>query len=376
MTEYYQLSTDYELAYQLLSDGQSLAAWMVFNLNPLVFNTEHKQLRVFSICDDKLFIDGLKPPSDFSYEKYHVRFLLPIPDPTIALQHSLTAALNVCDELREQVAGLWSTIEKSEASYCNVWGLLKQADSKIEELLRDQVLGLTHENEKLKRANANLRQNYIAALSCDDESDQDYKGEIVSVMQRITTALGLSWSCSDYDPADYEKRIVTAIEGLQAENEVYKKAIDAMSPNFANIDKIQELEEKRDRSNADRAIQAKDQELRIAKNDIEKLDLEIERLREVLETVSSDAKVQIEGRDAALRGSAETFKELSSKIAILEDNLTRSESDRLAELTNIMRMVQALEKTPLDKQDGAISLIKRVIYDQICKLDPSQSWEF
>ena len=158
--------------------------------------------------------------------------------------------------------------------------------------------------------------NYLA--SYDNESDQDYKNDIVSVMQRITTALGLSWSCTDYDPADYEKRVVNAIE-------------------------------------------SKDQELR--------------RLREVLETVSSDAKVQIEGRDAVLRGSAETFKELSNKILTLEENLTRSESDRLAELTNIMRMVQALEDTPQDKRNGAIYLIKRVIYEQICRLDPSRSLE-
>jgi hypothetical protein len=34
---------------------------------------------------------------------------------------------------------------------------------------------------------------------------------------------------------------------------------------------------------------------------------------------------------------------------------------------------QALEETPQDKRNGAIYLIKRVIYEQICRLDPSQS---
>ena len=69
------------------------------------------------------------------------------------------------------------------------------------------------------------------------------------------------------------------------------------------------------------------------------------------------------------------LKSLNSKISELQDNLNRSQSDRLSELTNIMRMVQALEDTPQDKIDGAIYLIKRVLYDAICKLDPSQAWD-
>ena len=77
--------------------------------------------------------------------------------------------------------------------------------------------------------------------------------------------------------------------------------------------------------------------------------------------------------------SSENSKILSEEIKqeneILLDNLNRSQSDRLSELTNIMRMVQALEDTPQDKIDGAIYLIKRVLYDSICKLDPSQSWD-
>lgn len=69
------------------------------------------------------------------------------------------------------------------------------------------------------------------------------------------------------------------------------------------------------------------------------------------------------------------LKSLNSKISELQDNLNRSQSDRLSELTNIMRMVQALEDTPQDKIDGAIYLFKRVLYDAICKLDPSQAWD-
>jgi hypothetical protein len=87
----------------------------------------------------------------------------------------------------------------------------------------------------------------------------------------------------------------------------------------------------------------------------------------------TDAKVQIEGRDAALRGGIKTVKELNQKIQILEDNLSRADSNRLSELTSIMRMVQVLDKMPQANLVGALCLLKRVIYEQICKLDPSQS---
>ncbi len=271
-------------------------------------------------------------------------------DPTTELQHSLMQALNECDELREK----------------------------------------NKEQERIIQALTEANRNHLAAYPYDDDLDE-YKQAIVLVLQRITTALGLNWICTDYDPEDYEKRVLAAIKELQpkdsklgtdlidemnttaqlddrirhleAENEVYKKAIDAMSPNFKNADKIQELEEiiQRDRSNADRAIQAKDQE--------------IDRLREALDIVNSDAKVQIEGRDAALRGSTIEYKKLNQKIEILQENLTRSDSDRLSELTSIMRMLQAWESVPIQKWGGALYLIKRVLFEAICKLDPSQAVE-
>jgi septal ring factor EnvC (AmiA/AmiB activator) len=89
----------------------------------------------------------------------------------------------------------------------------------------------------------------------------------------------------------------------------------------------------------------------------------------------ADLYTQIEGREAALRGSATFHKDRKEVVSKLEDNLTRANSDRLSELTTIMRMVQALEDTPQDKIDGAIYLIKRVIYNSICKIDPSQAIE-
>jgi hypothetical protein len=253
---YYQLSDDYELANKFLKEGATLPVWLTMESGG-----SSELFTASQPLEKELWLDGEFETDIIDFTDYCVRkaaqFLLPIPDPTIALQHSLTAALNECDELRNQVANWKAMCDGAYSACAELTTKSKEQESII---------------SKLTESN----RNYLA--SCDDESAQDYKGEI-------------------------------------------------------------------------------------------------ERLREALETVSSDAKVQIEGRDAALRGSAETFKDLSSKIAILNENLTRSESDRLAELTNIMRMVQALEDTPQDKRNGAIHLIKRVIYEQICRLDPSHSWD-
>lgn len=67
--------------------------------------------------------------------------------------------------------------------------------------------------------------------------------------------------------------------------------------------------------------------------------------------------------------------EIKQENEILLDNLNRSQSDRLSELTNIMRMIQALSDTPQDCYYGALRLIRQVIYNAICKLDTSQSWD-
>lgn len=50
--------------------------------------------------------------------------------------------------------------------------------------------------------------------------------------------------------------------------------------------------------------------------------------------------------------------EIKQENEILLDNLNRSESDRLSELTNIMRMIQALSDTPQDCYYGALRLIR------------------
>jgi hypothetical protein len=228
--QYYQFSTDYKLADRILKEGQSIPVKLT-----LERGGESGLFTASQYCDEfwlvGAFVTDISNASDIDFSAYCAdklaEFLLPIPDPTIALQHSLKLALNECDELRHQITN-WKAI-------------------------------------------------------CD----------------------GAYSACAE----------------LTTKNK------------------------------------------------------EIERLREALETVSSDAKVQIDGRDAALRGSTIEYKKLYQQTQILEDNLTRSESDRLSELTSIMRMLKAWESVPIQKWGGALTLIKRVIYDAICKLDPSQSIE-
>ncbi len=278
MSKYHQLSTDYDQADKLLSKGLSLSAWMVFNQNPLVFNTDHKQLRVFSSSDEKLFIDGLKPPSDFTYEKYQVLFLLPIPDPTIALQHSLKLALNECDKLRQK-------------------------------------------NETL-----------------------NYDLEIFKSGNRTIMASN--------------ERLMVIIEELQSDLDTAKNDLTV----------------------ADAAIE----ELKPVTLDPYIVNQKLESQLKEQDRTISNLKDQIDGRDAALRGSAKiiaqenkrllaVIEERYKKIDILQDNLDRADNDRLSELTSIMRMLQAWESVPIQQGLGAIHLIKRVIYDAICKLDPSQA---
>ena len=142
-------------------------------------------------------------------------------------------------------------------------------------------------------------------------------------------------------------------------------------------------------------------DLDTAKNDLTVADAAIEELKPVTldpyivnqklesqlkeqDRTISNLKDQIDGRDAALRGSAKiiaqenkrllaVIEERYKKIDILQDNLDRADNDRLSELTSIMRMLQAWESVPIQQGLGAIHLIKRVIYDAICKLDPSQA---
>jgi DNA repair ATPase RecN len=282
MSNYYQLSTDYDQADKLLSKGLSLPAWMVFNQNPLVFNTDHKQLRVFSSSDEKLFIDGLKPPSDFTYEKYQVLFLLPIPDPTIALQHSLKLALNECDELRQKNKTLNFIIKELQSDLDTAKNDLTIANQKLESQLKEQDRTISNLEDQIDGRDAALRGS------------------------------------------------AKIIQGLNQEIERLQEASKSVQP--------------------------------IAHSSAERID----QLREVIDQ-NNKAFAQENERLLAV------IEERCNKIDILEDNLDRSDSDRLSELTSIMRMLQAWESVPIQQGLGAIHLIKRVIYDAICKLDPSQA---
>jgi uncharacterized protein YoxC len=147
-------------------------------------------------------------------------------------------------------------------------------------------------------------------------------------------------------------------------------------------------EQDRTISNLKDQIDGRDAALRGSAKIIQGLNQEIERLQEASKSVqpiahSSAERIDqlrevIDQNNKAFAQENErllaVIEERCNKIDILEDNLDRSDSDRLSELTSIMRMVQALESIPmLDRLSGAIHLIKRVIYDAIYKLDPSQA---
>lgn len=250
MTQYYQLSDDYDLADKFLKEGETLAAWLWM---------PSKQLRTFSITDGKLFIDGLNPPSDFTYEKYLVQFLLPIPDPTIELQASLTELQLQCVKLRSKLAEYTRPFpERTILTYEDI------------ETLQD--------------------------LSVRDEQT------ILALQHSLKLAL----------------------------------------------DECDEL-----------------------RNDITVANTVIEELNQKIKAISLKSEIKQETIERLT-------KELETRyrtIAILEENFTRSNRDRLSQLTAIMSMVQALEETPLQKHGGAIYLIKRVLFEAICKLDPSQAIE-
>ncbi len=140
-------------------------------------------------------------------------------------------------------------------------------------------------------------------------------------------------------------------------------------------------------SNLEDQIDGRDAALRGSAKIIQGLNQEIERLQEASKSVqpiahSSAERIDqlrevIDQNNKAFAQENErllaVIEERCNKIDILEDNLDRSDSDRLSELTSIMRMVQAWESVPIQQGLGAIHLIKRVIYDAICKLDPSQA---
>ena len=197
------------------------------------------------------------------------------------------------------------------------------------------------------------------------------------------------------------ERLMVIIEELQSDLDTAKNdltiaeaAIEelkpvTLDPYIANQKLESQLKEQdRTISNLEDQIDGRDAALRGSAKIIQGLNQEIERLQEASKSVqpiahSSAERIDqlrevIDQNNKAFAQENErllaVIEERYNKIDILEDNLDRSDSDRLSELTSIMRMVQALESIPmLDRLSGAIHLIKRVIYDAICKLDPSQA---
>lgn len=53
----------------------------------------------------------------------------------------------------------------------------------------------------------------------------DRKDALVLMMQRISTVLGIGWSCSDYDPEDYEARIIARIANIISEKELLELSL-------------------------------------------------------------------------------------------------------------------------------------------------------
>jgi chromosome segregation ATPase len=197
------------------------------------------------------------------------------------------------------------------------------------------------------------------------------------------------------------ERLMVIIEELQSDLDTAKNDLtvaDAaieelkavtLDPYIANQKLESQLKEQdRTISNLKDQIDGRDAALRGSAKIIQGLNQEIERLQEASKSVqpiahSSAERIDqlrevIDQNNKAFAQENErllaVIEERYKKIEILLDNLNRANSDRLSELTSIMRMVQALESIPmLDRLSGAIDLIKRVIYDAICKLDPSQA---
>lgn len=289
--QYYQLSTDYDLANRILKEGGSI-----------IQQAKNDFSGFFVITNSA----GLGDNFDYLKES-NTQFLLPIPDPTYELktdlaevrqqcsklQHSLKLALDECDSYKSMLDGV------NEACV--------RRREKIDEL-QTKVAEIESENTTLWRI----------ACGFEDQLDKcETQNNLANeALSAIAEHLGFESFTND--------EVVIAIENLLA-----TKACN----------------------------EVKDREIKI--------------LQETLERTNSLHETQIHRRNIASQAQIESINALREQ----RDNLKQSHGNRLSELTNIMRMVQALEDIPQDKVDGAIYLIKRVLYDSICKLDPSQSWD-
>ena len=319
MSKYYQLSTDYDQAADLLHKKNRLPVYLTdengdVGLYTMWVNEDleilvNDQVEVFAIADLECYL-----------KKNNAQFFLPISDPTIALQHSLTQALNECDELRQKNETLNYDLEifKSEnrtimASNERLMVIIEELQSDLDTAKND----LTVADAAIEELKAVTLDPYIANLKLESQlKEQD---------------------CTISNLKDQ-------IDGRDAALRGSAKIIQELNQ---EIERLQE---------ASKSVQP------IAHSSAERID----QLREVID---QNNKAFAQENERLLAVIEERYK----KIDILQDNLDRADSDRLSELTSIMRLIQGLESAAPVFRDGAIHLIKRVIYDAICRLDPSQA---
>jgi len=302
MSNYYQLSTDYDQAWSLIQAGEKVIGWMYDEVSKQAGLITASKSNDPSVALEAFWLSPKMANASKFIELAQFRpaqFLLPIPDPTIQLQHSLTQALNECDELRQKNERLMVIIEELQSDLDTAKNDLTVADAAIEEL-KAVTLDPYIANRKLE---SQLKEQDCTISNLKDQ-----------------------------------------IDGRDAALRGSAKIIQELNQ---EIERLQE---------ASKSVQP------IAHSRAESID----QLREVIDR---NNKAFAQENERLLAVIEDRYK----KIDILQDNLDRADSDRLAELTSIMRMVQAWESVPIQQGLGAIHLIKRVIYDAICKLDPSQA---
>ena len=287
MSNYYQLSTDYDQAWNLIQAGEKVIGWMYDEVSKQTGLITASKSNDSSAALEAFWLSPKMANASKFIESAQFRsaqFLLPIPDPTIALQHSLKLALNECDELRQKNETLNFIIKELQSDLDTAKNDLTIANQKLESQIKEQDRTISNLEDQIDGRDAALRGS------------------------------------------------AKIIQGLNQEIERLQEASKSVQP--------------------------------IAHSSAEKID----QLREVID---QNNKAFAQENERLLTVLEERYK----KIDILQDNLDRSDSDRLSELTSIMRMLQAWESVPIQQGLGAIHLIKRVIYDAICKLDPSQAVE-
>jgi predicted RNase H-like nuclease (RuvC/YqgF family) len=315
MDKYFQRSNDAILADKLMKCGQKLAVWLTDCCNLTTFH-------LIDYSDDGFCVDGvlqenLKWQSEFvSWATYRqAEFLLPTSDPAITLRDSLENAIKERKVLKHSLA---------------------QALNECDEL-RQKNENLNYDLEIFKSGNRTIMASNERLMVIIEELQSD-----------------LDTAKNDLTVAD------AAIEELKPVT---------LDPYIAN-QKLESQFKEQDRtiSNLKDQIDGRDAALRGSVKTVQELNQEIERLRDVID---QNNKAFAQENERLLAVIEERYK----KIEILLDNLNRADSDRLSELTSIMRMLQAWESVPIQKWGGALTLIKRVLFDAICKLDPSQAVE-